>query len=314
MTPDLPSHLEFERATGGSPTDVQRFLVYADALSEQGDPLGALIAQQTSPAATPLTQLEASTLVIKHHLGLSSRESQAMGLEWRWGFVDSLSWRAQKDEAVNVRVLARVLSAPACRFVRSLKIDTAHDASWLAQVLPGRELPLLRRLSCAYGVRQFRSIREALPQLEQLSLGVTNLNARALDFPALRSLELTGFGPELDALFARPPWVTLTNLTVEQGVSDLRAVLARCPLTSLNVSGSDALNSIAASPHLPRLRRLTVRNFQSLQGLLERRAELSGLSLHLSHGFAPESVLTLLRSSLASVTTASVWSSLGRDD
>ena len=304
-----PTAAQFERAVAGVKDDVGRLLVYADHLTERGDPLGALIVLQTTDReANPLLELELTTRV-RQGLGVSSRDLHAVAFEWRWGFVDTLTLKGVRN-GDNAALLATVLAAPACRFVRHLKVQLAHldgaqgtDASWLSKVSQLARLDLLSRLTCTAGIRNFGSVRALVPRLEHLSLGIANLAPRKhFDLP-LRSLELTGFGSELDRLLHQPPWTALTHLKVEREVASVNAVLERCPLTSLDVSGSPAMvEELCASPHLGKLRKLTLRRVNALQPLVARRADLGELSLHLVEGSPRREDVGTLKATLKQVT------------
>jgi hypothetical protein len=289
--------------------------VYADELTSQGDPLGALIVLQTTDReSNPILELELTTK-LRQRIGLSGRELQAIAMEWRWGFVDTLTFKGIKG-ADHAKLLSTLLAAPPCRFVRHLKIQLAHlsapesvDASWLAEVQNLQHHELLKRLSCTAGIKSFGTVATMLPKLEHLSLGVRGLPAKK-HFAALplKSLEFTGLvDVDLDSYFHKPPWTELTHLKVEPEVSSVNEVLARCPLTSLDLPGAPALlTDLMLSPHLGKLQKLTLRRVSGVQPLLARRADLKNLSLHLIDGHSTPEDIGTLKASLKQVTFVGV--------
>ncbi|MBE2252183.1 MAG: hypothetical protein IAE78_21790 [Myxococcus sp.] len=308
---------EFTRALTGARDALDRLLVHADALAEQGDALGSLISLQASPnKADSLLELELTTK-LQRSFGLATRDLQAMSFEWRLGFVDTLTVTAQRSDERNAPALGQVLASPACRFLRHLKIQTTRDASWLAEV-PGLDgLELLTRLTCTHGLATFGQVSKRLTRLRHLTLGTTRLKARALKLP-LHGLELindTG-GPspaaaDLHALFAAPPWTELEHLKLQDVQLDVTQVLENNPLTSLDLSDAGALEALAQSPHLSKLKKLTIRSFDGLGPLLACRARLAGASLHLVRGTCAPAELNALRASLKQVTWADLHGPVG---
>jgi hypothetical protein len=306
-----PTAAEFERAVAGVQADVDRLLVYADSLTARGDPLGALIVLQTTDReANPLLELELTTRV-KQGLGISSRDQHAVGLEWRWGFVDTLTLKGTKT-GDNAALLSKVLESPACRFVRHLKIQLAHldgalarDASWLADVKGLERLELLHRFSCTAGISKFSEVAAHFPKLEHLTLGTESLPAKKHLALPLKSLELTGFGPNVERLFVKPPWTQLTHLRVEQDIDDVNEVLAKCPLASLDLFGSQTvMRNLVESPHIAKVQKLTLRKVAGLRPLVEGRAVLKHLTLHLIDGGSTREDVGTLKASVKQLSFA----------
>lgn len=308
-----PTAAEFERAVSGSQADRDRLLVYADSLTANGDPLGALIVLQTTDReANPLLELELTTKV-KQRLG-SSRDLHALGVEWRWGFVDTLTLKATKD-GDNAALLSKVLASPACRFVRHLKISVAHlagpaarDASWVANVAGLERLELLHRFSCSAGLKKFGAVVGKFPKLEHLSIGTDELPAKKHFALPLKSLELLGYGPNVDRLFVKPPWTELMHLRVEQDIDSVNEVLAKCPLASLDLYGSQSvMTNLVASPHLEKVQKLTLRNVAGVRPLVEGRARLKHVTLHLIDGGATKEDVGTLKASVKQLSYAGLY-------
>ncbi|MFT3712726.1 MAG: hypothetical protein QM817_34175 [Archangium sp.] len=307
-----PTAAEFERAAAGDAQSVARLLVYADTLTARGDPLGALIVLQTTDReANPLLELELTTK-LRQSLGIGSRELQSLAMEWRWGFVDTLTLKGVKgaDHAV---LLSTVLASPALRFVRHLKVQLGNlgtaaqqDASWLADVEALSKLELLKRFSCPTGIKKFGEVVARLPRLEHLTLGTEGLPAKKhLAIPTLRSLELLGFGPNVDRLFVKPAWTELTHLKVEQEIDSINEVLTKCPLTSADLFGSqNVMRNLVESAHVAKLQKLTLRKVAGLRPLVEGRAALKHLTLHLIDGFATQEDVGTLKASVKQLSFA----------
>ncbi|MBL8915351.1 MAG: hypothetical protein JNM17_31900 [Archangium sp.] len=308
-----PTAAEFERAVSGNQADRARLLVYADSLTAKGDPLGALIVlQNTDREANPLLELELTTKV-KQRLG-SSRDLHALGVEWRWGFVDTLTLKGTKD-GDNAALLSRVLESPACRFIRHLKISVAHlggnkarDASWVADITGLDRLELLNRFTCSAGLKKFGEVVAKFPRLEHLSLGTDSLPAKKhFDLP-LKSLELLGYGPNVDRLFVKPVWTELTHLRVEQDLDTVNEVLAQCPLSSLDLYGSqNVMANLVASPHLEKVQKLTLRRVGGVRPLVDARARLKHLTLHLIDGAATREDIGTLKASVKQLSYAGLY-------
>lgn len=308
-----PTAAEFERAVGGSQPDRDRLLVFADSLTAAGDPLGALIVLQTTDReANPLLELELTTRV-KQRLG-SSRDLHSLGVEWRWGFVDTLTLKGTRD-GDDAALLSRVLESPACRFVRHLKLQLGHlsgprrqDASWVADVKGLERLELLHRFTCSAGLRELGAVVAKFPKLEHLSLGTDSLPAKKHFALPLKSLELLGSGANVDRLFVKPPWTTLTSLRVEQELDSVNEVLAKCPLAVLDVFGSQAMmRNLAASVHLEKVQKLTLRNVAGVRPLVEARARLKHLTLQLIDGAATREDVGTLKASVKQLSYAGLY-------
>jgi uncharacterized protein (TIGR02996 family) len=233
---DLPQNqIDLVAAIAASPDDLDGYLVFADWLSERGDPWGQLIAIQHALALLPrfgstprrdeLSRLEV-TLRFEHAARLfgplgetivdTSTQTYAFSLidtDWRCGFVRTA--RIADTERLGPALLAEIARLDVMQLLHRLEVAAPphrprRDRPWLdaASLAPlVVTLPVLREL-----VVEWTENTDALcvalaaspiaPRLEELRIDASAFTpagiaalARA-PFASLRVLRLTGLGPE----------------------------------------------------------------------------------------------------------------------
>jgi hypothetical protein len=149
---ELPEHRDpgAEAQLDRTPHDPAAVQVWADRLTEHGDPLGEqLVTGRAAPEC-----LE----------GLAPLcESGRLELDWRQGLVEGARVRCTSDSTFqDVVLLGRLLSLRVCRWLRRLTVDLctwtmpaasrlqSDAASALRGLLSGPELPVLESLSLGY--------------------------------------------------------------------------------------------------------------------------------------------------------------------
>ena len=221
------------------PTDLGRYLIYADWLQQHGDPRGELIIVQHALATEPhgrrydaLERAEARLFKdfgadllgpLARAVNISTSTSSYRGLAWRCGFVRAL--RVTPFLIPVVPLLEAAREHPALRFLDHLVFDTRTLAVMLATPMPpvrslyvrvhGPELPLERAFWHTFpGVRALgieRSVTAFAPHEPLVSLTLHQADPTTLAnlgnayFPRLEHLDLTIALPDdtLDASLAR---------------------------------------------------------------------------------------------------------------
>ncbi len=134
-----------EAAVGEAPQDAARVRVWADWLSEQGDPLGEELARAL-PGPAALEGLEPFI------------DAGVLELEWRHGLVVAARVRRPVVASSHAgEALARLLSLRVCRWIESLTVDAGRvqdpasgAASVLRALLSTQGLERLAHLSLGY--------------------------------------------------------------------------------------------------------------------------------------------------------------------
>lgn len=139
-----------EAAILRDPDRDEPWLVYADWLEEQGDPLGRRISEARVPADD------------EHWLEGLGRASSRLEVTWKHGLIEKAVIREGPDRGHGGAwfLLARLLSLRAATFLRELVVDLLADYD--------RELP---RTEIARRAQVLADALPALPALERLSLG-----------------------------------------------------------------------------------------------------------------------------------------------
>jgi uncharacterized protein (TIGR02996 family) len=105
-------------------TDTSAYLVLADALLEQNDPLGELIQVQhallSKPDDAALRERERSLLA--GALGEELAAVEDLKLDWRLGFIEAATLPRDLDYDIRCEAVAALFAAPAARLLRSLTI------------------------------------------------------------------------------------------------------------------------------------------------------------------------------------------------
>lgn len=140
-----------EEAIVAAPDDPPRRLVYADWLTERGDPRGELITRMAS--GVPVDDLLA-----RHPHHLAPPWMLGFLVEWRLGFVSVV------DLADDLSALPRLLRHPSFMVVEELRLrPRAVHVETLRGAL--RHRPRTLRRIDARGVRLFGTLAEAVPGL-----------------------------------------------------------------------------------------------------------------------------------------------------
>jgi len=255
---DAARHAELLSAVLADPAADEPRLVFADWLSERGDPRGEFIALQCEAFRIPYgTQVERAAAIHEKERELHRRYAARWtpflrGLKPRPKYLFSrgfLGWIALKDQpALEAAVAAALASEP----ITSMKIDYIRDLGAIARVLAG---PGFGRVST-------------------LELVAYNVEARLLEVVAaaplsrVRVLALEHFAEDERArLLARSPnlgAVEVLSLAygaiTDEGVRALCAAVSLPRLVELNLShnaitdaGAAALGEARGLPSLARL-------------------------------------------------------------
>jgi uncharacterized protein (TIGR02996 family) len=222
------------------PGDDQARRVYADALSERGDPRGELIALElalatSAPAAATDVSARAAVLRAQIDTALLRRFADGPRLElgWRRGFVDAVDVDFAGDEPFDV--LRKLADEPALRLVRRIAIsalsfdgrgDFAPVIADLARLAPA--LPCVAELEVNEGadfgspwidgpvdLGDVTALLTAYPRLERLVLEGHGARFGAATMAALRVLHLRCLDHDAAATLAAVRAPVLDDLAVE---------------------------------------------------------------------------------------------------
>lgn len=226
---DAASNPELVKAILDNPDDASRYLVYADWLSEHGDPRGELIVLQSKIAqnSTPALKAQEKKLLEEHGetwLGsFADAEEVDAGVTWRLGFIDSFRLGPTDDyetsELSFPEALAEILALPGIELLRELKIGALsyddYPTSWseCVDALVEHGVPKgLRSLQFTRGgywdissteLGSIEKLYPLMPKLQHLSIEMGSMDfGKKLDLPELRSLEIVTGGLTADNLSA----------------------------------------------------------------------------------------------------------------
>ncbi|MBX3250486.1 MAG: TIGR02996 domain-containing protein [Myxococcales bacterium] len=230
--------------------DVAAYLVYADWLSERGDPRGELVAVQARLAETPddpaLKAREAALLAThaKDWLGpLAGQGDKHVAVTWRLGFVDAIRLGPPVDayetsELVSPETIEAIMRLPHADLVRTLILGSKdyddYPTSWddLVQALAEQGVPRgLSRLSFDCGgmwdissteLGDLSVLYPRLQRLRELHVHMGAMTFGAMDLPELRSLEVVtgGLTSENVASIRDGRWPKLERLSLCIGETD----------------------------------------------------------------------------------------------
>lgn len=184
------------------PHDVSAFLVYADALLEQGSPLGELIRVQHARSLAPEDrELERRDVQLRERLFPAMK---GRATRWALGFPRALNllWITAEE----FPGLEAALRAPACRFIESVTLSDYVTAERISG--PLERLPRLEEVNLVNNL-ELVSTRQALQLLESVQrltrvrrLGIQARSVGSLlsSMPVMPELKrLTLVGPHLRA-------------------------------------------------------------------------------------------------------------------
>lgn len=159
----------FREAIRAAPNDDGRYLVYADWLLEQGEPLGQWMVSPISPEAPLLGPLK----------------SPGIAITFRHGFFDTVKVRTSSATFSKAGIFAEVLAHPLAAFLQTLEVDAVllqqesptiaaeNWVDWLFEALlqgPPETLRHLKiRLPRHKGLRfenELKALKLKAPQLE----------------------------------------------------------------------------------------------------------------------------------------------------
>ena len=162
--------LQLRAAISAGPEDDARFLVYADWLQEQGDPVGQLM---VSPA--PIGER-----------WLGPLWGPGIEVKWRHGFLDTVKVRSALSIYGKNGVFNEVLAHPLSAFLRTLEIDAVLIAAEVDYFPIEHWVVLLLEALRTDAPPTLRRLRVRLPA--ELRLGLeANFNAALARMPGLET-------------------------------------------------------------------------------------------------------------------------------
>jgi uncharacterized protein (TIGR02996 family) len=300
-----PRHASLEAAIAAAPDDVERWLVYADWLQQQGHPRGELIrldveSARTADSAQQATLREhaaalAAALPFDRALGPSARRTCGFVTHATLGYASTDFVAERPGDAflagdARLERLGPLLAHDDGRYLAELALQTAGPGDWAEALalVRARAPASLRRLSLY--ARQAAELPggEVLPDsVRALRLEAGQLGAEAVQAPRLTVLdvEAAGFEPSVMDALAASALPALTTLRVSARYTPLAPSLrpllsAQWPaLTHLALHGlvlwPEDLRALARSGLLARLSSLDLSSSAFLAGL-SRVAEAAG--------------------------------------
>ena len=228
------------------PEDWTNWLVFADWLTEQGDPRGELIGLEHRRALTSIDAHEKeslwqqiTTLIKKHRHEWSATPLPANCiLDWRCGFIlgARVDWDEEGFEAL-AHLLAhedtRLLTRLQLRFSRPLN-DEIFDETYDEDYQPPSIDPSHIEKLFDFDLKQIRMLDLSYNQLGDQGLSIAVQNLR---FDALTALDLryTGIGDTAMNALSSSPWLsTLTTLHLHGNRIGPEGVRALAQSTLLN--------------------------------------------------------------------------------
>jgi hypothetical protein len=327
-----PKH-DFELGIIAAPDDAAPYLVWADALLTQNDPLGDLIAASTAKKGVFTAALKKHQAAVLGKDVVKAVKDETLTLEWRHGVVCALEvagdQRNVDDDPTRLSaLLIDALSRRVCRFVRKVTVsagdsyygndDAFTRVAWALEPLAKAAPPLLEALTLGtkagtnpVQVEGVHLVFAACPRLEKLVVRGNAVAWGALWAPALTEVELTT-DLTLDTVkaFAAAPVLRSLSLKVERSYVEpapmVAALAAYAALETLVVRDYVHLDAfavaLAASPLLPRLKKLTLdgRNLaaKGIAALTAKAPLLAKVELKLQNTKASKSSLDALKQAL----------------
>ncbi len=231
---------ELEALIAKAPDDPQNYLVYADWLIQQGDPLGELISVETKNEgnASPELEARAKALHDEHDatwLG-ELAEQEGVTLTWKRGFIHTAILGDDESAEIEHADLYRKLrAAPAAVMLRELTFaafqDDDGEPTWDGGVEAMMEygVPVsLQRLSFDRGsfwdisstsLNTLEAVYERVPNLAALDIRLGHMNLGTIALPNLRefSVYTGGFGKENMQSVLAATWPKLEKLVLRFG-------------------------------------------------------------------------------------------------
>jgi uncharacterized protein (TIGR02996 family) len=299
-TTPIAENAELERAIAEEPDNLDSHLVYADWLTEHGDPRGELIVC-SAPSASVAARQRAGQILVQNERYFAgnflmlddSRYDEHLGIAWALGWIESAwmrtSWDfAEKHPKFVERTLAALLALPSSKFLKALKIgcfDLQGDNDYgklhplLLQGGPRRTLRWLffgdleaeeQEISWV-NAGDLGALRGLYPDLRHLKIRAGHMNLEdGLAYPKLESLiiESGGMSQENIRTIAAASFPELSNLEVWFGSRHYGAT-----------STIDDLGPLLEGKLLPKLEKLGLRNCEYTDEIC-RALPSSGLLEH----------------------------------
>ncbi len=271
--------------------------IYADWLSDSGDPRGELAQIQLRLAKDRKNKelQKAEKALLKQHadawLGKLAGAGKLIESEWHAGFItkariadwidydhDSDADKAGKVKKPTVeQVLEWLLASPSARFLRDLtigivKLEDENRYDKVAKIIGTHYLPALRSLYLGDFTSEETELNwselgnlepmwGALPNLRTLRLKSGSMKLGTIVLPALEHFEVvTGGGdPKTVKAIAAATWPSLTKLSMQVGLGDSRR-------NSVKIAD---LQPILDGERLPRLTHLGITNYSLTHELVD---------------------------------------------
>lgn len=151
--PMPPEELALRAAIWAATDDDSRFLVYADWLQERGDELGQWMVNPSPPANAGV---------------LGPLFSDGISLQWRHGFIQSLTLRSAKSVYNPPGAIEEALVHPLSAFLQRLEIDAVLLGAESDHAPAGRWLDYLFDTLETLQPRALRHLKVRLPAEERL--------------------------------------------------------------------------------------------------------------------------------------------------
>ncbi|MEO8698673.1 MAG: TIGR02996 domain-containing protein [Kofleriaceae bacterium] len=315
----MTTQADLEAAIDRDPDSAEAYLVYADVLQSQGDPLGELIVLQHQGRSTDLVESKGMLGTFAGFVERDSgrRKQRKFALTWQYGFIRTahIGWESRGSREDSAAELRAFLELPVARFLQELVLGPAPASDFmgfghLLDVIAELGKPLaLRKLvvgdighwdisSTAAGL--FAPAVAALPYLRSLVAHAGDISLGHLVHTELRELAIQtgGIGTdvleqlcrsELPKLERLELWFGTPNYGGTTEVGDIAPILdGHFPnlthLGLMNAVFTDAIAaSLATSKILPRLKTLDLSMGTLSDAGVRAMVETRGAFAHLEH-------------------------------
>lgn len=243
------TNAELEARIHANPNDREAFLVYADWLSERGDPRGELITVQAKLEEgddAALRDREQKLIAGNRDVWLGELAKldpkQDLAVTWRWGFPHSVRIGPPTDDYETSEIdfpdtITKLLALPGMAFLRELVIGAMsyddYPTSWSGCIEALAEAgvpPSLRRLEFSRGgfwdissteLGDLSPLYPQLAKLEELRIELGAMELGAMQLPALKKLaiETGGLAGENVKSITDARWPALETLSLCIGES-----------------------------------------------------------------------------------------------
>lgn len=306
--PEPAFHPGLVAALEAEPDDLAAWAVYADWLTEQGDPRGELISLQLEREAAREAGREATHLAAKEHAFFSRYRSYfagtfESGVRFARGYLE-------EAEVADLGELDALLALESSRFLRDLAVLDVGPLPE-AQAPPQRPLPRgLRRLALGTpddihrpGKVALGALTAGLARLERVRVSAPHVTLAGLALPSLRELRVQAARLDLAAVELPALEVLALSTYGMTGQKPFRALFERPPerLHHVALAGdllARFLTPLLASPGAARLRTLELLDVPpaSIERVLAARKSLRALSaLHVQAPDLPDALLEAVR-------------------